>query len=85
MTATVDGFSGAIGNTPLIRLPKLSAAILGMIEDFERRGLLQPGGVVVVRTAAPVRRGSARLPPGSRVVTILCDGGDRCRTRCPWK
>ena len=70
---TVDGFSGAIGNTPLIRLPKLSAAIgreifgkaeylnpggsvkdraaLGMIEDFERRGLLAPGGVVVEGTA----------------------------------
>jgi cysteine synthase A len=73
MTTTVDGFSGAIGNTPLIRLPKLSAAIgreifgkaeylnpggsvkdraaLGMIEDFERRGLLKPGGVVVEGTA----------------------------------
>ena len=73
MTHPVDGFSGAIGNTPLIRLPKLSAAIgreifgkaeylnpggsvkdraaLGMIEDFERRGLLAPGGVVVEGTA----------------------------------
>ena len=68
-----DGFSGAIGNTPLIRLPKLSAAIgrevcgkaeflnpggsvkdraaRGIIEDFERRGLLEPGGVVVEGTA----------------------------------
>jgi cysteine synthase len=68
-----DGFAGAIGNTPLIRLPKLSAAIgreifgkaeylnpggsvkdraaRGIIEDFERRGLLGPGGVVVEGTA----------------------------------
>jgi cysteine synthase A len=68
-----DGFSGAIGNTPLIRLPKLSAAIgreicgkaeflnpggsvkdraaRGIIEDFEQRGLLQPGGVIVEGTA----------------------------------
>jgi cysteine synthase A len=68
-----DGFAGAIGNTPLIRLPKLSAAIgreifgkaeylnpggsvkdraaRGIIDDFERRGLLQPGGVVVEGTA----------------------------------
>jgi len=70
---TVDGFSGAIGNTPLIRLPKLSAAIgreifgkaeflnpggsvkdraaLGIVEDFEQRGLLRSGGVVVEGTA----------------------------------
>ncbi len=59
----VDGFSGAIGNTPLIRLPRLSAhvgrdifgkaehlnpggsvkdrAALGIIEDFEQRGMLK--------------------------------------------
>jgi cysteine synthase A len=68
-----DGFAGTIGNTPLIRLPKLSAAIgrdvlgkaeflnpggsvkdraaLGIIGDFERRGLLAPGGTVVEGTA----------------------------------
>jgi cysteine synthase A len=68
-----DGFAGTIGNTPLIRLPKLSAAIdrevlgkaeflnpggsvkdraaRGIIGDFERRGLLQPGGTVVEGTA----------------------------------
>jgi cysteine synthase A len=68
-----DGFAGAIGNTPLIRLPKLSAAIgrdifgkaeylnpggsvkdraaLAIVGDFERRGLLHPGGVVVEGTA----------------------------------
>jgi len=67
------GFTGAIGNTPLIELPKLSAAIgrtilgkaeflnpggsvkdraaRGIIEDFERRGLLAAGGTVVEGTA----------------------------------
>ena len=72
MTAT-DGFAGTIGNTPLIRLPKLSAAIgreifgkaeylnpggsvkdraaFAIVTDFERRGLLEPGGVVVEGTA----------------------------------
>jgi len=68
-----DGFAGTIGNTPLVRLPKLSAAIgreifgkaeylnpggsvkdraaLAIVEDFERRGLLRAGGVVVEGTA----------------------------------
>jgi cysteine synthase A len=68
-----DGFTGTIGNTPLIRLPKLSAAVgreicgkaeylnpggsvkdraaRGIIADFERRGLLRAGGVVVEGTA----------------------------------
>ena len=71
--AASDGFAGTIGNTPLIRLPKLSAtlgreilgkaeylnpggsvkdrAALGIIEDFERRGRLHFGGVVVEGTA----------------------------------
>jgi len=68
-----DGFAGAIGNTPLIRLPKLSAAVgreifgkaeflnpggsvkdraaRGIIDDFEARGLLAPGGTIVEGTA----------------------------------
>jgi cysteine synthase A len=70
---TAVGFVGAIGNTPLIELPKLSAALgrtilgkaeylnpggsvkdraaRGIIEDFEQRGLLAPGGTVVEGTA----------------------------------
>jgi cysteine synthase A len=70
---TALGFVGTIGNTPLIELPKLSAAIgrtilgkaeflnpggsvkdraaRGIIEDFEQRGMLEPGGVVVEGTA----------------------------------
>jgi cysteine synthase A len=74
MTTTIrDGFIGAVGRTPLIGLPKLSAALgrtilgkaeflnpggsvkdraaLGMIADFERRGLLPPGGTIVEGTA----------------------------------
>src|ERR1700733_3361900 len=72
-TAFAAGFVGAIGNTPLIALPKLSAALgrtilgkaeflnpggpvkdraaRGIIEDFEARGLLAPGGIVVEGTA----------------------------------
>jgi cysteine synthase len=68
-----DGFVPSIGNTPLIRLRRLSEAtgceILGKAEllnpggsvkdraalaivlDAERRGLLQPGGVIVEGTA----------------------------------
>jgi cysteine synthase A len=68
-----NGFTGTVGNTPLIRLPKLSAAIgreifgkaeflnpggsvkdraaFGIIADFEARGMLAPGGVVVEGTA----------------------------------
>ena len=67
------GLFGAIGDTPLIALPKLSAALgreifgkaeflnpggsvkdraaRGIIEDFETRGLLRPGGTVVEGTA----------------------------------
>ena len=73
MTKAVEGFSGAIGNTPLIHLSMLSAyigrdifgkaehlnpggsvkdrAALAIVEDFEARGLLKPGGVVVEGTA----------------------------------
>ena len=73
-TAPSAGFVGAIGNTPLIALPKLSAALgrtilgkaeflnpggsvkdraaRGIIEDFEARGLLVPGGGVVVEGTA---------------------------------
>lgn len=96
MTA-VDGFSGAVGNTPLIRLSKLSAyigrdifgkaehlnpggsvkdrAALGIIEDFEQRGLLKPGGVVVEGTAGNTGigltlAGNAR---GYRTIIVMPD------------
>jgi cysteine synthase A len=68
-----DGFSGSVGNTPLIRLKKASEltgceilgkaeflnpggsvkdrAALYMILDAERKGTLQPGGVIVEGTA----------------------------------
>ncbi len=44
-----DGFTGAIGNTPLIRLPKLSAAI-GR-EILGKAEFLNPGGSVKDRAA----------------------------------
>ena len=92
-----DGFVGAIGNTPLVALPKLSAAIgrtilgkaeflnpggsvkdraaRGIIEDFEARGLLEPGGVVVEGTAGNtgiglVLVGNAR---GYRTIIVMPD------------
>lgn len=68
-----NGFCDTIGNTPLIRLPRLSEvtgceilgkaeflnpggsvkdrAALGIIEEAERQGLLQPGGTIVEGTA----------------------------------
>jgi cysteine synthase A len=73
MTTLRDGFVPAIGQTPLIRLRRLSErtgcqilgkaeflepggsvkdrAALAIVLDAERRGLLQPGGVIVEGTA----------------------------------
>jgi cysteine synthase A len=96
---TADGFSGAIGNTPLIRLPKLSAfvgreifgkaeylnpggsvkdrAALGIIEDFERRGLLKPGGVVVEGTAGNTGMGLALVGNARGYRTIIAMPDDQ--------
>jgi cysteine synthase A len=92
-----DGFVGAIGNTPLIALPKLSAAIgrtilgkaeflnpggsvkdraaRGIIEDFEARGLLSPGGVVVEGTAGNTGIGLALVgnARGYRTIIVMPD------------
>jgi len=92
-----DGFVGAIGNTPLIALPKLSAAIgrtilgkaeflnpggsvkdraaRGIIEDFEARGLLAPGGVVVEGTAGNTGIGLALVgnARGYRTIIVMPD------------
>ena len=91
-----SGFVGSIGNTPLIVLPKLSAAIgrtiLGkaeflnpggsvkdraarsIVEDFEQRGLLAPGGTIVEGTAGNTGIGLA-LVGNAR--------GYRRRSSCP--
>jgi cysteine synthase A len=92
-----DGFPGAIGNTPLIRLPKLSAAIgreicgkaeflnaggsvkdraaRGIIEDFERRGLLAPGGTIVEGTAGNTGIGLTLVAHarGYRTIIVMPD------------
>jgi cysteine synthase A len=69
----VDGFAGAVGHTPLIRLRRASEATgctilgkaefmnpggsvkdraaLGIVADFEARGILVPGGTIVEGTA----------------------------------
>jgi cysteine synthase A len=64
-----DGFTGAVGNTPLIRLARLSAEtgceILGKAE------FLNPGGSVKDRAALFIIRdaeGSGALKPGGTVV-----------------
>ena len=78
-----SGFAGAVGNTPLIRLRRLSdetgcdiygkaeflnpggsvkdRAARGILEDFERRGLLDPGGTLVEGTAGNTGIGFAHL------------------------
>ncbi len=90
---TRDGFAGAIGSTPLIGLPKLSAALgrtifgkaeflnpggsvkdraaLGIISDFEARGLLGPGGVVIEGTAGNTGIGLALVGNGRGYRTII--------------
>ena len=92
-----DGFTGAIGNTPLIALPKLSAAIgrtvlgkaeflnpggsvkdraaRGIIEDFEHRGLLRPGGTIVEGTAGNTGIGLALVANarGYNAVIVMPD------------
>jgi cysteine synthase A len=90
---TRDGFCGTIGRTPLIRLPKLSAAVgreiygkaeflnpggsvkdraaLGIVEDFEARGLLVPGGVIVEGTAGNTGIGLALVGNARRYRTII--------------
>jgi len=97
VTSAVDGFSGAIGNTPLIRLSMLSAyvgrdifgkaehlnpggsvkdrAALAIVEDFERRGLLKPGGVVVEGTAGNTGIGLTLVgnARGYRTIIVMPD------------
>ena len=92
-----NGLGGAIGNTPLIRLPKLSAAIgreifgkaehlnpggsvkdraaLGIIEDFEKRGLLGENGVVVEGTAGNTGIGLTLVgnARGYRTIIVMPD------------
>ena len=94
---TRDGFAGAVGSTPLIGLPKLSAALgrtimgkaeflnpggsvkdraaLGIISDFEARGLLGPGGVVVEGTAGNTGIGLALVgnARGYRTIIVMPD------------
>ncbi len=98
-----DGFVGAIGDTPLIALPKLSAAIgrtilgkaeflnpggsvkdraaRGIIEDFENRGLLAPGGVVVEGTAGNTGIGLTLVGNARGYRTIIVMPDDQAREK----
>jgi cysteine synthase len=95
--AAVDGFDGAVGNTALILLPKLSAhigrdifgkaehlnpggsvkdrAALGIVQDFERRGLLKAGGIVVEGTAGNTGIGLTLVgnARGYRTIIVMPD------------
>jgi cysteine synthase A len=98
MTTTARaGFVQAIGSTPLIELPKLSAAIgrtilgkaehlnpggsvkdraaRGIVEDFEDRGLLGPGGMIVEGTAGNTGIGLALVgnARGYRTIIVMPD------------
>jgi len=90
-----EGFVGAIGNTPLIRLRGPSEAtgceILGkaeflnpggsvkdrtawyLVDDFEKRGLIEPGGVIVEGTAGNTGIGLALVAAarGYRAVIVM--------------
>jgi cysteine synthase A len=92
-----DGFLETIGNTPLIRLNRVSEAtgceILGkaeflnpggsvkdraalfIVRDAERRGLLQPGGIIVEGTAGNTGIGLALVANarGYRTVIVIPD------------
>jgi cysteine synthase len=93
----VHGFSGAIGNTPLIHLEAASrqtgCTILGkaefmnpggsvkdraaraILDDAERRGVLQPGGIVVEGTAGNTGIALAHLchARGYRTLIVMPD------------
>jgi cysteine synthase A len=95
--AARGGFVGAIGETPLVALPKLSAAIgrtimakaeylnpggsvkdraaRGIIEDFEQRGMLRPGGTVVEGTAGNTGIGLTLVgnARGYRTIIVMPD------------
>jgi cysteine synthase A len=97
MNVATGGFAGTVGNTPLIRLPKLSAALgreifgkaeflnpggsvkdraaLGIIEDFEARGMLEPGGTIVEGTAGNTGIGLTLVgnARGYRTIIVMPD------------
>jgi cysteine synthase A len=65
----VRGFSATIGNTPLVELPKLSAAIGRRI--FGKAEFLNPGGSVKDRAARGIiddAEATGRLQPGGTIV-----------------
>jgi len=98
-----EGFVGTIGDTPLVVLPKLSAAIgrtimgkaeflnpggsvkdraaRAIVEDFEVRGLLKPGGVVVEGTAGNTGIGLTLVGNARGYRTIIVMPDDQAREK----
>ena len=69
METGVDGLIGAIGNTPLIRLKRASAAT--GCEVFGKAEFMNPGGSVKDRAALAIIRAGERdgtLRPGGTIV-----------------
>ncbi len=97
MGGITEGFSGAVGQTPLIRLRALSdltgceilgkaefmnpggsvkdRAALGILQEAEASGLLQPGGTVVEGTAGNTGIGLTHLcnARGYRALIVIPD------------
>ncbi|MBC7982664.1 MAG: pyridoxal-phosphate dependent enzyme, partial [Candidatus Obscuribacterales bacterium] len=92
-----QGLVDAIGNTPLIRLAKVSAetgceifgkaefmnpggsvkdrAARGIIEDYEAKGILKPGGILIEGTAGNTGIGFAHVcnARGYRCIIVMPD------------
>src|SRR6516165_6964204 len=95
MSATYSGIDGYVGNTPLVRLRRLSEltgceilgkaefmnpggsvkdrAALGIIEDAEARGVLEPGATIIEGTAGNTGIGLAIVgqAKGYRTVIVI--------------
>src|SRR5712692_1804543 len=93
----LDNILQAIGNTPLVQLPRLTAGLrvtvvakveslnpggsvkdrigLRMVEDAERRGLLQPGGTIVEPTSGNTGSALALIAAikGYRMIFVMPD------------
>ena len=98
-----DGFSGSVGNTPLIRLKKASEltgceilgkaeflnpggsvkdrAALYMILDAERKGTLQPGGVIVEGTAGNTGIGLTLVANARGYRTVIVNSETQSREK----